>query len=591
MSGQLVSAWDNVYNEFRVQWAREDRPRPYDGPLNPATGRPFPDTGFDFGNQYRFGMPFFIPVEYYDTRLQLTNNLSWIDGNHSFKAGVEYNRTNATQTFIGFANGRMIFNSTDGFINYTNNPNYIECSDGSSNTSGVCPPGTNPTGPVLLYLQQAGVGGLSVAEAGTQSIIQHEFALYFQDTWQVNDRFTLDMGLRWEAQKQPSLITPIPDLFYAPFIGTTKMGQQFPGDGTIPSDWTMFQPRLGMVYDLTGDGTSIVRASAGIYNARIPGLSLASSRSTDGSRGQTLFRSSGTSTFLGATPTWGELLTPPGGVPFFPGVFVFDKNFQNPDTYSISGTYERMFGRDWAMDLTATWAKTDHLTRFVDRNDALLGSPWSSGLEPAGINGVGTLTTVESTARSRYVGLTFGVRKRFADNWGMQFNYTLGWDKSDDDNERDPFTFRYAKVTDLDAEWGYSDRDQRHRVNAYFVTKLPWDVDFNVRYSYRSATPLSLTASGEVAQTPQARINPDGSVTQRNLGRKDNSYSSLDLRMAKLFMFDQRRLELLFEVFNLFNSENFIAPQVTNLVFNFDGTIRSGAGNPLVAQLGARFVF
>ena len=33
----------------------------------------------------------------------------------------------------------------------------------------------------------------------------------------------------------------------------------------------------------------------------------------------------------------------------------------------------------------------------------------------------------------------------------MQFQvfYTYSKDKSDDDNERDPFTFRYAKVTDL----------------------------------------------------------------------------------------------------------------------------------------------
>ena len=591
VSGQLLSAWGNFYNEFRVQWAREDRPRPYAGAINPATGRPYPDTGFDFGNQYRFGMPFFIPVEYYDTRLQLTNNVSWVKDNHVIKAGVEYNRTNATQTFIGFANGRMIFGSTDGFINYTNNSNYVECSDGSSSQLGVCPPGTDVVGPVLLYLQQAGVGGLSVAEAGTQSIIQQEFSVFVQDTWRVNDRLVVDLGLRWEAQKQPSLITPVDQLFYQPFIGQTSMGQEFPGNGTIPSDWTMFQPRLGLVYDLTGEGRQIIRASAGIYNARIPGLALASSRSTDGSRGQTLFRNSSLTGILGAPPAWGELLSPPGGVPFFPGVFVFDKNFQNPDTYALSGTYERMFGRNWVADLTATWVKTTHLTRFANRNDPLLGSPWSSGLAPAGINGVGTLTTIESSARSQYVGFTFAVRKRFDGKWGMQLNYTLGWDKSDDDNERDPFTFRYALITDLDAEYGYSDRDQRHRLNGYVVTKLPWDIDFNARYSYRSASPLSLTENGEIAQLPQDRINADGSVTERNLGRKNNAFSSLDLRISKLIPWQERRFELIFEVFNLFNSSNFIAPQVTNLLFNFDGTIRSGGGNPRVAQLGARFVF
>jgi hypothetical protein len=42
------------------------------------------------------------------------------------------------------------------------------------------------------------------------------------------------------------------------------------------------------------------------------------------------------------------------------------------------------------------------------------------------------------------------------------------------------------------------------------------------------------------------------------------------------------------EVFNLFNSDNFLSPEITNLVFNFDGTIRSGDGDPRQVQLGLR---
>ena len=329
----------------------------------------------------------------------------------------------------------------------------------------------------------------------------------------------------------------------------------------------------------------------GSSTLRTPGLNLASSRSTDGSRGQTIFRNSALTNILGPVPAYGELLEPPEGVPFFPGVFVFDKNFQNPDTYSASATYEHMVRRDYVVDLTGAYARTTHIARFTDRNDPLLGSVWSSGLKPASINGIGTLTTVESTAKSEYVGITVGARKRYADRWGFQFNYTLGFDKSDDDNERDPFTFRYAKITDLDAEWGWSDRDQRHRVNFYVVTRLPGDVNFNTRFSYRSATPLSLTETGEVAATSSARINADGSVTQRNTGRKENEFASLDVRTSKFFTIGDDQIKIIFEAFNLLNNENFIAPQTTNLVFNFDGTIRSDAGNPRVAQLSLKYVF
>ena len=589
-SFQLNSAWDRIYNEFRFQWAREDRPRTYEGPTNPATGRPFPDTAFDFANQYRFGLPFFIPVEYHDTRWQFTDNVSIVTGDHSIKAGAEFNRTNANQTFIGFANGRVIYNSTDGFINHASNPNYVECSDGTSNTTGSCPGGAI-VGPVLLYVQQAGVGGLSVEEAGTQDITQKELAVFVQDSWQVSPRVLLDVGLRWEAQIQPPLITPVPELFYFPFIGQTREGQEFPADGTMPSDWTMFQPRFGLAYDMTGDGRRLLRLSAGVFNARIPGLNLASSRSTDGSRGQTLFRNSALTDILGPVPAYSELLEPPDSVPFFPGVFVFDKDFQNPDTYSASATFEQVLGRDYVAELTGAYAKTTHITRFTDQNDPLLGSVWSTGLEPDSINGIGTLTTVESTAKSEYFGLTFAARKRYSDRWGFQLNYTLGFDKSDDDNERDPFTFRYAKITDLDAEWSWSDRDQRHRANFYVVTLLPGDVNFNSRFSYRSATPVSLTETGEIAATPSARINADGSVTQRNMGRKDNKFLSLDVRVSKFFTFGSNRVEVIFEAFNVLNNDNFIAPQTTNLVFNFDGTIRSGAGNPRVAQLGLKYVF
>ena len=40
------------------------------------------------------------------------------------------------------------------------------------------------TGPLLLFLQQAGVGGLRVEEAGTQDIPQTEPAVFVQDKWQ-----------------------------------------------------------------------------------------------------------------------------------------------------------------------------------------------------------------------------------------------------------------------------------------------------------------------------------------------------------------------------------------------------------------------
>ncbi len=595
ISGSLISNISgNVLNELRFQWAREDRPRPYDGPINPATGRPFPDTAFDFGRGYRFGMPFFIPVEYDDTRYQVNDNVTWLRGDHTIKAGFEFNRTEAFQTFIGFANGRVIFSSTDGFLNYLANPRYVECSDGSSSQTGTCPAGTSITGPVLLYLQQAGVGGLSVEEAGTQTITAEEPAVFFQDTWQPLSNLTITAGLRWEAQLQPDPITPANEVFFADFIGdtvnTAAGPQTFPSDGEIPSDDSMWQPRLGVAWDPWEDGKTVVRASAGLYYARVPGLSLASSRSTNGSRGQTLFRNSAAAPFLGPVPAYGELITNAGS-PFRPDVFVFDEDFQNPRTFAAALAIEREVLPDFSLSFKYNYAKSEHLTRFTNRNDPALGSPWSTGLGAGGSNGINTLTVVESSAQSLYRGYTLGMKKKWADKLEVQAYYTYSKDKSDDDNERDPFSFRYALITNLDAEWGYSDRDQRHRGNFWVLWDAPYDFDVNLRFSYRSAQPVSITRTGAIANTPQERINPDGTVTQRNLGRKDNQYSSLDLRVSRPFNLGRVTVEAIFDAFNLTNQENFRTPGVTNLIFNFDGTVTSGVGDPRQFQLGVRVLF
>jgi Carboxypeptidase regulatory-like domain/TonB-dependent Receptor Plug Domain len=595
VSGSLISTLgSNLLNEARFQWAREDRPRPYEGPTFAGTDRPLPDTAFDFGNSYRFGMPFFIPVKYHDTRWQVNENLSWQRGDHSFKGGIEWNQTAAFQTFIGFANGRFIFGSTDGFLNYVSDPTYVECSDGSTGTNYTCPGGTSITGPVLLYLQQAGANGNTVEEAGTQTITQTEPAIFFQDNWKPRSNVTVQYGVRWEQLDNPDLITPRSELFYAPFIGqtvSTAAGpQEFPGDGTIPDD-DVLQPRLGIAWDPWSDGKTVIRANAGVYGARVPGLNLASSRSTDGTRGQTLFRNSELIGVLGPPPPYTQLIDPSAvGDPFLPDVFVFDKNFEIPETDAYSVSVEREVRSNLSLLYKFNYAKTDNLTRFVNRNDPLLGSPWSTGLAPGGFNGINTLTVVESSARSEYTGHTIGVTKR-GDKVQYQAYYTYSKDKSDDDNERDPFTFRYAKVTDLDAEFGYSDRDQRDRFNGWLLWAAPGGFDINFRYTYRSPQPLSLTSTGAVAQTPQDRINPDGSVTQRNLGRKDNEFSSLDIRVSKRFKVGDMELEGIIDIFNLANQRNQFAPQTTNLIFNFDGTVQSGLGDPRQIQLGARLVW
>ena len=282
-------------------------------------------------------------------------------------------------------------------------------------------------------------------------------------------------------------------------------------------------------------------------------------------------------------------------------MFVFDKDFQNPRTFTATIGYEREIGSGIAAGLSYTHARTDHLTRFLNANDPVFGDgtagPWSTAYAPGGAPGLGSLTVVQSTARSRYNGITAEVR-RVEGSLQFQFNYTLSADKADDDNERDPFTFRYARADSREKEYNYRDRDQRHRFNAWVLAILPGDFYLNNRLSAYSAQPASEvcgpsnTGTGQRASQPVQRICPDGHVLQRNTIRRDNAYFSWDIRLSKpLNLGRQGTLELIFDAFNVTNHDNFMDPSSAGSFLVFDGTIRTGLGEPWQFQAGVRYIF
>ncbi len=567
-------------NELRFQFSREDRPRDYEGPSLPGQSRPFPDTGVDFGGQYRFGLPFFIPVKDFDTRFQFNDNLSLVRGAHNIKAGVEFNRTSTTQTFLGFANGRYIFDSVQGFMNYVNiGPAFVECSNGTTNNAGTCPAGATIVGPLELFLQFAGVGGKTVEQAGTQSIPQLEPALFLQDRWQIRPNLTVSYGLRWDAEVEPDPITPPGEVFFAPFIG--KPG--FPSDGRIPSSMKQFQPRLGIVWSPGASAKTLIRLGGGIYYARTPGLDLASTRSTNGSVGQSIYRDSTFNSFGLTPPAYTSLVADAGSAPpDHPQVYITDRNFRNPRTYMWALTVEQALTGTMKVSTAFSYAKGVHNSRFVDRNDPVFGSPWSSGLGAAGSNGIGQLTTLESSAKSLFRGLTIGLQKQLSQHFQFLMNYQLSEDLADDDNERDPFSYRYAVANNFQPDYGFSDRNERHRFNAFGLWQAPLGIEFSPLISFHSPQPISVAN----------RVLPGGYIVRRNTLWKDNTFFALDFRAARNFRFGERvRLQAIVDAFNLTNRANPKHPETTNLLFNFDGTVQSGLGDPRQAQLGLRLIF
>ena len=78
----------------------------------------------------------------------------------------------------------------------------------------------------------------------------------------------------------------------------------------------------------------------------------------------------------------------------------------------------------------------------------------------------------------------------------------------------------------------------------------------------------------------------------RNTLRKDNEYFSFDWRVSRPFQLggDMQLIPTL-EMFNTFNNANNINPLSTPALFNFDGFLRTGVGDPRQVQLAVKLTF
>jgi len=84
----------------------------------------------------------------------------------------------------------------------------------------------------------------------------------------------------------------------------------------------------------------------------------------------------------------------------------------------------------------------------------------------------------------------------------------------------------------------------------------------------------------------------DGVDRGRNNERKDNEYFSLDWRLSRPFkMGSKAEIVPTIEMFNTFNNANNINPLSTPALFNFDGFLRTGVGDPRQVQLAVKVTF
>jgi hypothetical protein len=86
---------------------------------------------------------------------------------------------------------------------------------------------------------------------------QWGYAAFVQDDWRIVPRVTLNLGLRYEYATPPSEAHNLLGGF-DPTVGMVQVGKQI--SSLYNGDHKNFSPRVGVAWDVTGKGTTIVRA-------------------------------------------------------------------------------------------------------------------------------------------------------------------------------------------------------------------------------------------------------------------------------------------------------------------------------------------
>ena len=95
---------------------------------------------------------------------------------------------------------------------------------------------------------------------------QSGYSGFFEDTWRVRPRLTVDLGLRYEyftpLGEQNNLIGT-----WDPTVGFEQVGVNV--NSPYNPDKRDFSPRVGLAWDVSGKGTTVVHVGAGIYYTNI----------------------------------------------------------------------------------------------------------------------------------------------------------------------------------------------------------------------------------------------------------------------------------------------------------------------------------
>ncbi len=389
------------------------------------------------GTGLNFGGPAGFPQGRSDTTYVVSDTLSYLRGNHSFRFGGEWRRfynNNTTKDTGNFAFANMA-----AFLN------------GTANTFAVT------------------LGDVSSA------IAQGALGVFVQDNWKVRPNLTFELGFRYDWLMSP---TERFDRFvdYVPEINSLVRVN----NGVAPVYHTNsknFQPRLGFAWDPFKDGKTSIRGAYAIL-ADQPVTNLVTGNAANPPFATAVALPANTTTQLsnaacsvGCNAVPGTTVSPSSSDPEFDNAYIQSWNLN----------VQRELQQGLAVTVGYYGSKGTHLRLSRNLNQTFLNAALnpvrrfptlssSSPIEPG--KPLLNITFREGTGNSNYNALWITANKRMAK--GLQFNASYTFSKSIDYNSQSSQGVTVQDSYNLRGDRGLSDFDVRHRFVISGLYELPF---------------------------------------------------------------------------------------------------------------------
>ncbi len=436
----------------------------------------------------------------------------------------------------------------------------------------------------------------------------HDTSFYVQDAWTIKQHLTLNLGLRYDRfiSFYPAQSTS-PNLTFPQLFPPTK----FPASGNLV-EWNNVSPRLGLAFDPTGKGTSVVRFSYGRFY-KMQGTQLLEAVNPVGFAGKGFTWKDTNGDGIPQTSEW---LSPANQIFQFGGTTThIDPNMSRPYSDEISVGYEKQLWRDLRVsvgyyyrtkkdliglrNLAAPTSDYTPITTLLVNGqpqqitNGITGQPMTLfNLKAADVGQSNILmTNISKLDDNAYHGVEFTAVKRMSKRWQLLTGFTVQRQKGtaylgfSDDALTDDFN---NPNFDINRRNNYLNMDSTYVFKVDSSYDLPWKFSTSVNFQHYTGFPVlptevfGGTGSGLNQNSVSVFLQPAGIL-------RYPSVNLLNLRFSREFAIgDRLRIQPLIDLFNLTNAQTVVSE---NTVFGGSYLRPSNTVNPFLARIGIRVNF